>query len=62
MLPAREVGVPDGPDVSVGGDDPVVLAWVFKIPVAVAFAREVLLEYQANALGLTVRFEPIEAA
>ncbi|OXM42926.1 serine hydrolase [Amycolatopsis alba] len=38
---AREVGVPDGPEVGVGADDPVVLASVFKIPVAVAFAREV---------------------
>ncbi|WSX33769.1 class A beta-lactamase-related serine hydrolase (plasmid) [Streptomyces sp. NBC_00984] len=41
FLHAREVGVPDGPDVSAGGDDPVVLASVFKIPVAVAYAREV---------------------
>ncbi|MFJ8854945.1 serine hydrolase [Streptomyces sp. NPDC102437] len=41
FLHAREVGVPDGPDVSTGGDDPVVLASVFKIPVAVAYAREV---------------------
>ncbi|MBB5857702.1 serine hydrolase [Amycolatopsis umgeniensis] len=38
---AREVGVSDGPEVCVGADDPVVLASVFKIPVAVAFAREV---------------------
>ncbi|AIG76418.1 Hypothetical protein AJAP_17750 [Amycolatopsis japonica] len=38
---AREIGVPDGPEVGVGADDPVVLASVFKIPVAVAFAREV---------------------
>ncbi len=38
---AREIGVPDGPEVDVGADDPVVLASVFKIPVAVAFAREV---------------------
>ncbi|MFK0248204.1 serine hydrolase [Amycolatopsis azurea] len=38
---AREVGVPGGPEVGVGADDPVVLASVFKIPVAVAFAREV---------------------
>ncbi|WP_414941265.1 serine hydrolase [Amycolatopsis sp. cmx-11-51] len=38
---AREVGVPDGPEVGVGADDLVVLASVFKIPVAVAFAREV---------------------
>lgn len=40
FLYAREVGV-DGPEVSVGGDEPVVLASVFKIPVAVAYAREV---------------------
>ncbi|MFD5244390.1 serine hydrolase [Amycolatopsis sp. NPDC058340] len=38
---AREIGVTDGPEVAVGADDPVVLASVFKIPVAVAFAREV---------------------
>jgi beta-lactamase class A len=41
FLHAREVGVEDGPEVSVGGDEPVVLASVFKIPVAVAYAREV---------------------
>ncbi|MFG2219316.1 serine hydrolase [Streptomyces sp. NPDC048685] len=41
FLHVREVGVQDGPDVSAGGDDPVVLASVFKIPVAVAYAREV---------------------
>lgn len=41
FLYAREVGVPDGPEVSVSGDEPVVLASVFKIPVAVAYAREV---------------------
>ncbi|ANZ43369.1 serine hydrolase [Lentzea guizhouensis] len=38
---AREIGVQDGPEVGVGADDPVVLASVFKIPVAVAFAAEV---------------------
>ncbi|ALG09826.1 serine hydrolase [Kibdelosporangium phytohabitans] len=38
---ARQVGVPDGPEVAVGADDQVVLASVFKIPVAVAYAREV---------------------
>ncbi|WP_037311615.1 serine hydrolase [Amycolatopsis orientalis] len=37
---AKEIGVPGGPEVGVGADDPVVLASVFKIPVAVAFARE----------------------
>ncbi|MEU6265446.1 serine hydrolase [Saccharopolyspora shandongensis] len=42
FLHAREIGVPDGPEVSAGGDDPVVLASVFKIPVAVAYAREVV--------------------
>lgn len=41
FLYAREVGVPDGPEVSVAGDEPVVLASVFKVPVAVAYAREV---------------------
>lgn len=40
-LHAREVGVTDGPEVAVGADAPVVLASVFKIPVAVAYAREV---------------------
>ncbi len=50
FLYAREVGVQDGPGVSVGGDEPVVLASVFKIPVAVAYAREV-------AVG---RLEPTE--
>ena len=39
---AREVGVPDGPEVALGADAPVVLASVFKIPVAVAYAREVV--------------------
>jgi beta-lactamase class A len=39
---AREVGVPDGPEVAVRADAPVVLASVFKIPVAVAYAREVV--------------------
>jgi beta-lactamase class A len=41
FLHAREVGVPDGPQVCVGADDPVVLASVFKIPVAVAYSRGV---------------------
>ncbi|MFD2466444.1 serine hydrolase [Amycolatopsis silviterrae] len=40
FLHAREIGVP-GPEVSAGGDAPVVLASVFKIPVALAYAREV---------------------
>ncbi|WP_410651279.1 serine hydrolase [Amycolatopsis sp. cmx-4-54] len=39
---AREVGVSDGREVAVGADDPVVLASVFKIPVALAYAREVV--------------------
>ena len=38
---AREIGVADGPEVNVGADDQVVLASVFKIPVAVAFAEQV---------------------
>ncbi|MEU7476640.1 serine hydrolase [Lentzea sp. NPDC042327] len=38
---AREVGVTGGPEVCVGADDQVVLASVFKIPVAVAYAAEV---------------------
>ncbi|MGO1052851.1 serine hydrolase [Crossiella sp. CA198] len=38
---AREVGVTGGAEVSVSADEPVVLASVFKIPVAVAYAREV---------------------
>lgn len=41
FLHAREVGVPDGPEVAVDADEPVVLASVFKIAVAVAYAREV---------------------
>ncbi|KAA2261444.1 serine hydrolase [Solihabitans fulvus] len=41
FLHAREVGVAGGPEMAVGADDPVVLASVFKIPVAVAYAREV---------------------
>lgn len=40
FLHAREIGG-QGPEVSAGGDDPVVLASVFKIPVALAYAREV---------------------
>ncbi|MGW7533924.1 serine hydrolase [Amycolatopsis sp. NPDC054798] len=40
FLHAKEIGG-QGPEVSVGGDDPVVLASVFKIPVALAYAREV---------------------
>ena len=42
FLHARQVGVQDGPTVSHGGDQQVVLASVFKIPVAVAYAREVV--------------------
>ena len=38
---AREIGAGDGREVAVAADDPVVLASVFKIPVAVAYAREV---------------------
>ncbi|GAA4533325.1 serine hydrolase [Amycolatopsis samaneae] len=38
---AREVGVTGGPEVDVRADEPVVLASVFKIPVALAYAREV---------------------
>jgi beta-lactamase class A len=37
---AREIGV-DGPDAGHGADEQVVLASVFKIPVAVAYAAEV---------------------
>jgi beta-lactamase class A len=40
-LHAREIGVTGGPEVSVAADSPVVLASVFKIVVAVAYAREV---------------------
>ncbi|GAB3157792.1 serine hydrolase [Amycolatopsis sp. NPDC004378] len=40
FLHAREIG--GGPEVAAGADDPVVLASVFKIPVAVAYAREVV--------------------
>jgi len=38
FLHAREIG--RASEVAVGADDPVVLASVFKIPVAVAYARE----------------------
>jgi beta-lactamase class A len=38
---AREVGVENGPEVCHQADDQVVLASVFKIPVAVAYAAEV---------------------
>lgn len=41
FLHAREVGVAGGPDVGLSADDPVVLASVFKIVVAVAYARAV---------------------
>lgn len=37
----REVGILGGPQVSVRADDQVVLASVFKIAVAIAYAREV---------------------
>ncbi|GAA2874404.1 serine hydrolase [Streptosporangium fragile] len=40
-LYAREIGMSDGPQVEVEADEPVVLASVFKIAVAVAFARAV---------------------
>lgn len=39
FLHAREIG--GEAEVAAGADDPVVLASVFKIPVAVAYAREV---------------------
>lgn len=42
FLFARQVGVEDGPTVSHGGDESVVLASVFKIPVVTAYAREVV--------------------
>jgi beta-lactamase class A len=38
---AREVGTADGPEVAVDADSGVVLASVFKIPVALAYARAV---------------------
>ncbi|WP_224058159.1 serine hydrolase [Streptomyces kanamyceticus] len=41
FLHAREVGPGTVPEVAFGADAPVVLASVFKIPVAVAYAREV---------------------
>jgi beta-lactamase class A len=41
FLHAHQVGRLDGPEVAVGADEPVVLASVFKIAVAVAYAREV---------------------
>lgn len=41
LLYAREIGVPGGPEVCVNADEGVVLASVFKIVVAVAYARAV---------------------
>ena len=41
FLYAREVGVPDAPEVCVNADDGVVLASVFKVVEAVAYARAV---------------------
>ncbi|PRA78387.1 serine hydrolase [Microbacterium sp. MYb66] len=41
FLHAREIGVEGGPEVSVGADEPVVLASVFKIPVLTAYVRAV---------------------
>ncbi|WP_292761286.1 serine hydrolase [Microbacterium sp. UBA3486] len=41
FLHAREIGVADGPEVTVGADDPVVLASVFKILVLTAYVRAV---------------------
>ncbi len=41
FLYAREIGVDGGPEVSVGGDEPVVLASVFKILVLTAYVRAV---------------------
>ena len=42
FLHAVEIGVENPAEVMVSADDPVVLASVFKIPVAVAYAREVV--------------------
>lgn len=41
FLHAREVGAPSDAEICVGADEQVVLASVFKIPVAVAFERAV---------------------
>ncbi|WP_197077723.1 serine hydrolase [Microbacterium sp. Ag1] len=41
FLHAREIGVEGGPEVTVGADEPVVLASVFKILVLTAFVRAV---------------------
>lgn len=41
FLHAREIGVADGPEVTVGADEPVVLASVFKILVLTAYVRAV---------------------
>lgn len=41
FLHAREIGVEGGPEVTVGADDPVVLASVFKILVLTAYVRAV---------------------
>jgi beta-lactamase class A len=41
FLYAHEIGATEGHEVCLGADEPVVLASVFKIVVAVAYAREV---------------------
>ncbi|MBO9624837.1 MAG: serine hydrolase [Microbacterium sp.] len=41
FLYAREIGDDGGPEVSIGGDEPVVLASVFKILVLTAYVRAV---------------------
>jgi beta-lactamase class A len=51
FLHAREVGAPGGPEAGLGADEPVVLASVFKIAVAVAYAREA----DAGRLDTTAR-------
>lgn len=52
FLHARPVG--GGPEVSVGADEPVVIASVFKIAVAVAYAREVAAGRLDDRAAVTV--------
>ncbi|MFD9908715.1 serine hydrolase [Streptomyces sp. NPDC059063] len=70
FLHAREVrdadALGEGPEVAVGADDPVVLASVFKIPVAVAYARAVaagrLDERERTTIGARYRIGGIGTA
>lgn len=66
FLHAREIGVQNGPEVCVDADEGVVLASVFKIAVAVAFAREVaggrLIETEQTTVSQRFRLGGIGTA